>query len=84
MWDATHGTYIASTPLAFHEDAEEPQLLPACSSGLVYKNSFTAVLYGEEPASVAPITARVTAEAYAKATEVLKDGDKTFGGLIRE
>lgn len=78
---ASHGAYLASTPQAFPEDAGEPVLLPACSSGRVYRDRWTAVPYPTPPANVAPITARVWSSAYTAVTEALKQAAHTMPEL---
>ena len=81
---AEHGAYLASTPLAFPEDAGEPILLPAGSSGRVFADRFEATKYQKRPASIAPIDAALIAKAYAKVREVLSTTEKTFSELCRE
>ena len=81
---AEHGAYLASTPLAFPDDAGEPILLPAGSSGRVFSDRFEAAKYPKRPASIAPIDAALIAKAYAKVREVLSTTEKTFSELCRE
>ena len=81
---AEHGAYLASTPLAFPEDAGEPILLPAGSSGRVFADRFEAVKYKNRPASIAPIDAALIAKAYAMIREVLPSTEKSFSELCRE
>ena len=81
---AEHGAYLASTPLAFPDDAGEPILLPAGSSGRVFADRFEATKYKKRPASIAPIDAALIAKAYAKVREVLSTTEKTFSELCRE
>lgn len=81
---ADHGAYLASTPLAFPDDAGEPILLPAGSSGRVFADRFEAVKYQNRPASIAPIDTALIAKAYAKIREVLSTAEKTFSELCRE
>ena len=78
---ADHGTYMASTPIAFPEDAREHQLLPPCSSGCVYENGVFSKAYKECPATVAPITARVRHDAYDKILEVLENKEASLKDL---
>lgn len=80
---APHGAYLASTPHAFPEDAGQPQLLPAFSSGLVFANGFTTSPYAENPAKVAEITAKVTAEGYTEVVKALSEEPKTLGALLK-
>ena len=81
---AEHGAYLASTPLAFPEDAGEPLLLPAGSSGRVFANRFESVNYKKRPASIAPIDDALLSKAYMKACEVLAQSEKSFSELCRE
>lgn len=81
---AEHGAYLASTPIAFPEDAGEPILLPAGSSGRVFADRFEAVKYKKRPASIAPIDAALIAKAYEKISEVLSTTEKSFSELCRE
>ena len=78
---AEHGAYLASTPLAFPDDAGEPMLLPAGSSGRVFADRFESVSYKKRPASIAPIDAALISKAYAKAREVLSESELTFTEL---
>ena len=81
---APHGAYLASTPLAFPEDAGEPILLPAGSSGRVFADRIESVNYKKRPASIAPIDAALIGKAYLKACEVLAESQKSFSELCRE
>lgn len=81
---AEHGAYLASTPLAFPEDAGEPILLHAGSSGRVFADRFESVKYQNRPASIAPIDSALIAKAYAKIHEVLSTAEKSFSELCRE
>ena len=76
-----HGAYLATAALAFPEDAGERYMLPALSGGRVYRDRFEAGPYREAPGSVAPVTAKVTAEAYAAIELCLKNGEKSVGEL---
>ena len=72
---------MASTPIAFPDDAGEHQLLPPCSSGCVYENGVFSKAYKECPATVAPITARVRHDAYDKILEALENKEATLKDL---
>jgi glucosamine 6-phosphate synthetase-like amidotransferase/phosphosugar isomerase protein len=61
---ADHGAYIASSPSAFPEDAGDPQLLPAYSYGRITKDGFTANMFSEKAATVAPIDAVARRKVY--------------------
>ena len=73
-----HGAYIASTAIAFPDDGRETMILPACTSGCVYQDKVEMRPFKKLPATVAPINARVRAEAYFKIIEELKGGNKIF------
>ena len=78
-----HGAYLASSPTAFPADAKDPILLPALSSGFVKRDSFSASPFENDPASVAPITARVIGEGYAAIREALRTGKHTVPELAK-
>ena len=78
---APHGTYLATAPQAFPEDAGEPYLLPVLSAGLIKKDSFTCRRFENPPATVAPFSARVRAESYRAICEALREGGKTVPDL---
>ena len=80
---APHGAYLASTPQAFPADAGEPVLLPACSSGKVCCDCWTANPYPLAPAKVASITPRVWHEAYTAIEAVLANGPETVPELVQ-
>ena len=80
---ASHGAYLASTPQAFPQDAGEPVLLPACSSGRIYHDHWSAVPYSAPPAKVASISARVWSSAYTSVTDALKQTSQTMPELAR-
>ena len=80
---APHGAYLASTPQAFPNDAGEPILLPACSSGNVYCDHWNVKPYPIPPAKVASITPRVWHEAYTVIKSTLVNGPKTVPELVR-
>lgn len=81
---APHGAYLATAALAFPEDAGESTMLPACSGGRVYADHFTAGPYEKAPGTVAKITAKVTAEAYAAIVRRLETGEASVGELATE
>ncbi len=80
---ADHGAYLATTAIAFPEDAGEPMLLPACSSGCVYRDHMEIIPFKDPPAKVAPITARVRAEAYDAILARLEEGPQMMGALCK-
>lgn len=78
---ASHGTYLATAPQAFPEDASAPFLLPAASSGLVEKDRFSCRPFPNFPYTIAPITPRVKAEAYQVVTQALQKERQTITTL---
>lgn len=78
-----HGTYLATTPLVFPEDAYEPHLMPTMSAGTLTKDTFTCKRFDAPPAKVAPITPQIRSAAYTAVCEVLSEGHKTYGDACR-
>ena len=78
-----HGAYLATTSLAFPEDAGQVTLLPACSGGRVYKNRFEAKPYDNPPCKVAALDAGVVSEAYQIIAREIAEGPKTVGALCK-
>ncbi len=77
-----HGSYLASTPIAFPSDAGEPILLPESSCGWVSKDEVFTKTF-TPLASIAPITEEIKNEARAKIIEMLEEGEKTYSQLRR-
>lgn len=75
---AEHGAYLATTSMAFPEDAGDPILLPALSSGLVRKNEFTCERFKKIPGTVPPVTYQGYAKAYREMCEAFKEGRKAI------
>jgi len=79
---APHGTYLATTALAFPDDAENITMLPPLSGGRVYYGLFTSKPYDAPPCTVAPITGRVWHDAYDAVVKALtENGPMTIGRL---
>lgn len=66
---ASHGAYLASSPEAFPEDAENIKLLPAMCGGEVFRDRITEKPYETPPCSIAEITD----EVYEKARKLLRE-----------
>lgn len=66
---ASHGAYLASSPEAFPDDAENIKLLPAMCGGEVFCDRFTEKPYDAPPCSIAEITD----EVYDKARALLRE-----------
>ena len=69
---ASHGAYLSTSAMAFPTDAGDVQYLPANSFGTVYRDHADVHPMHNPPASVAPIDARVMAEAYCKVGKALQ------------
>ncbi len=78
---AEDGAYLATAPQCFPDEVGEPTLLPIMSAGLVYKDRFTCKAFKKQPFSVAPLSARVRAEAYEACCAALREGNKTVPDL---
>ena len=70
---ASHGAYLATSSIAFPEDAGESHLLPALTSGYVYADSLKVISYKNPPATVAPMTADVIHNAYGMILRKLEE-----------
>lgn len=79
---ADHGAYIASTPLAFPEDAGAPQLLPPNTSGWLYADHMTQKPFKKINLKVPELDAATISRGYNIVLEELKAGKKTFGQLL--
>ncbi len=80
---ASHGAYLGTTAIAFPEDCGEPRLLPACSSGDVFRDHYTVKPYTAPPATVAAIDARVMHEAYGIVCDAIRDEAMGVGPLCK-
>ena len=74
----SHGAYLATAPMAFPEDAGEPQLLPHFSSGLIKKDSLLIKPFKKAPATISPLDSITYHKLYEVIYEELhKDGGTT-------
>lgn len=78
---AEHGAYLASTSLAFPEDAGQVTLLPACSGGRIFKDRFEARPYDEAPCKVAELDAYALSTAFRIVEAEIAAGPKSVGEL---
>ncbi len=78
-----HGAYMASCPTAFFDDAGEPTLLPANSSGWVAKDGFASAPYKNPPATVAPMDASLRRNAYEVIVKALSEEEYTVPKLAK-
>ena len=67
-----HGAYLATTPMAFPEDAGEPQLLPELSSGMIYKDHLSIKPFKNPPAECWPLDSVLFHKMYEIIYEELK------------
>ena len=79
---APHGAYLATAAMEIPEDASDASLLPACTSGNVYKNRLELFPYPQAPAQVAPINAAVRHNAYAVICDILSQKEATAQELV--
>lgn len=75
---ASHGAYLATTAMAFPNDAGQVQSLPPLSSGYVYKDHYSANAFAHPPTTVAPLDADVTKRAYQLVKDYISDERHTF------
>ena len=80
---ADHGAYIASTPLAFPEDAGEPMLLPANSCGWLYKDMLTNSPFNTVNLKVPEFDACLINRGYDIIVKELENGPKSFNDLLK-
>ena len=78
---ADHGVYMASTAMAFPEDAENVKSLPPLTSGYVYKDGMCITPYGAPPCSVKEADPSLTARIYAFVVDALKTNRHTLNSL---
>ena len=79
----SHGAYLATTPMAFPEDAGEPTLLPAMTSGFVSKDCVTVKRFQNPPATVAPITSQLYHDVYDLVHKMIAEkGEITVENLV--
>lgn len=83
---APDGAYIASTPLAFPDDAGigEPVLLPALARGRIYKSGFESEHFPAPPTDVARADATVVSAAYGNLIAALDEEGKSFSELAKK
>lgn len=81
-----HGAYLATAPMAFPEDAGEPQLLHPFSSGIIYKDFLTLKPFKNPPAEIWSLDSILYHKMYEIIyAELQKDGGTTvpqIGELI--
>ena len=77
-----HGAYLATTPMAFPEDAGEPQLLHPFSSGMIYKDHLTIKPFKNPPAEIWPMDSILFHKMYEVIyAELKKEGGTTVPEL---
>ena len=80
---AEHGTYIASTPTAFPDDAGNPLPMLPYTYGCVSNNRLTVSSFSEKKGKIAPIDARLRFEAYKLINEILAQGPTDYHTLTK-
>ena len=80
---APHGTYIASTALAFPADAGKETLLPAQSSGRLYSNKCEITPYAEQIGNMGFINDENSAAAYDIIYNLAKEGKKDCAAFYK-
>ena len=80
---ADHGTYIASTPTAFPDDAGDPIPMLPYTYGSVGNNKLTVSSFAEKKGKIAPIDARLRFEAYKLINELLAESPRDFHTLTK-
>lgn len=80
---ADHGAYIASTPLAFPNDAGEPKLLMANSAGWLTCENLTQQPFKKVNLEVPPLDAYRISKGYDIVLNELQSGGKTFNELLK-
>ncbi|MBQ4528673.1 MAG: hypothetical protein II998_11455 [Clostridia bacterium] len=82
---ASHGAYLATSALAFPDDASEPFALPANSSGCIGKDQLKITPYSKAPGVVVPMDMALRAKAFDIVKKKLSDGGSyTFKQLKNE
>lgn len=84
MFQATaqDGMYLATSPQALPEEVNEHHMLPAASSGLVYKDHYTCYPFPNDLQKViGPITPEIRAKAYDIVSQALRESRQTIQSL---
>ena len=76
------GAYLASSPMAFFESVKEYKLLPALSSGVIYKDGYETFPYSEFSKTVAPFDGNMIENAKTVIVNLLKDGTITVKNIF--
>ena len=79
-----HGAYLATSAIAFPDDASEPFALPACASGYITSGEVNITAYPKPPVCVEPMNLSLRSRAYEKICAKLKTGFFNFKELKNE
>lgn len=79
---ASHGAYLASTPLAFPADAGTPQLLPVCSYGRVSCDRVEINRFDKAPCVIADLDMNTLRGVYDIVCTLLRYGRKNMSDLV--
>ena len=77
------GAYLASSPTAFPSHVKEYKLLPALSSGVVYKNGYKIIKYPTFDKKVRSFNAKTIKNASDDILKSLQSGEKRFSDLTK-
>ncbi|MBO5317409.1 MAG: hypothetical protein J6A74_03085 [Oscillospiraceae bacterium] len=80
---ADHGIYLATTPQAMPDDARSITLLPALTSGRVYKDHYEFYPFKNPEITVAPVTPSVWKACYDAMEQTLSQGEMDHDDLDR-
>jgi len=75
---SSHGAYMATSALAFPNDAGNPVLLPGSASGRVYKDRYEVIPYKCDPCNIGRINPEIAYKAYEIIYKMLEEGDKKY------
>ncbi len=77
------GAYLASSPTAFPSSVKEYKLLPALSSGVVYKDRYEVVKYGKVDFTVKGFNKRTVEKAKKIILDLLSNGQYGFSDMTK-
>lgn len=72
---SSHGAYMATTHIAFPEDAGEATTLPACTAGYMFKDKVEITPLHQKTAQVAKLDMRVRVAVYETVCKMLREGN---------
>ncbi len=78
-----YGAYLASSPSAFPPHVKEYKLLPALSSGIIYKNGYKVIKYPKFDKKVRAFNVKTIRNASNVILKTLTEGEKRFPDLTK-